>query len=395
MFLASLEVEIIPSNWTVQEGDKNVKFICAVNGGPVRKIVWKKDGKSILINNRMEQIENILMIKSIKREDKGIYQCFAINEFEASQASAVIILNDDPPKFIEYFDNLTIEPFSKLSLKCIATGTPLPQITWTLDGNSINEHLRLRIGDFVTSDGMVNSFVNISSIVVQDGGLYSCQASNGIKRIFHKARINVLGPPFVKPMQDVTIVSGQTLIIHCPWSGFPIESILWFKNKVKLPQNHRQIVYPNGTLIIKKCDVSSDQGEYQCVVKNKFKEIGNSSVTLKVITAPLISPINISPNLSEGMRNMLTCSVLEGDPPFKIVWQKDGQLLNEQTLKENINISSLNEYSSTLFISKVTFEDSGNYTCIISNSAASANYTVNMTVKGELHYLMFFFPQSS
>lgn len=383
LLLAPLEVEIVPPTWTVQEGDEKVKFNCVISGEPVRKIIWKKDGQNILANSRLEQIENVLIIKSIKREDKGIYQCFAVNEFEVSQASAVILLTDDPPKFIEYFDEVKIEPFSKLSLKCIASGTPLPQITWTLDGYSINEHLRVRVGDYVTSEGHVNSFVNISSITVQDGGLYSCQASNGVNSVFHKARINVVGSPYVKPMDNVTIVSGQTLTLHCPWSGYPIENIAWFKNGVKLPQNHRQIVYPNGTFVIKKCEVNADQDVYQCVVTNKLKEMANSSVYLKVITALLISPINISPNLSEGMRNMLTCSVLEGDPPFKITWQKNGQSLSDLTLSNNISISSLNEYSSTLFIKKVTFEDSGNYTCIISNSAASTNYTINMMVKGE------------
>lgn len=58
-----------------------------------------------------------------------------------------------------------------LSLKCSATGLPLPQIVWTLDGSPISEHSRLRIGDYVTTDGMVNSYVNISSIRTEDGGM--------------------------------------------------------------------------------------------------------------------------------------------------------------------------------------------------------------------------------
>jgi len=35
-------------------------------------------------------------------------------------------------------------------LKCIAGGSPLPQITWQLDDAPIPESLRVRFGDYVT-----------------------------------------------------------------------------------------------------------------------------------------------------------------------------------------------------------------------------------------------------
>lgn len=64
-----------------------------------------------------------------------------------------------------------LQPGHGLSLKCTATGLPLPQITWTLDSNQIYENMRVRIGDFVTGDGYVNSYVNISSVRTEDGGM--------------------------------------------------------------------------------------------------------------------------------------------------------------------------------------------------------------------------------
>lgn len=80
-----------------------------------------------------------------------------------------------PPRFTHVFQSDQIlQPNTRLSLKCEATGHPLPQITWTLDGQSIVEHSRLRVGDYVTATGFVNSFVNISSLRVEDGGVYTC-----------------------------------------------------------------------------------------------------------------------------------------------------------------------------------------------------------------------------
>jgi hypothetical protein len=99
-------------------------------------------------------------------------QCIASNEFESVQSSAELSLSDDPPHFTYVFGQM--EPLRTgygLSLKCSATGLPLPQIVWTLDGSPISEHSRLRIGDYVTTDGMVNSYVNISSIRTEDGGM--------------------------------------------------------------------------------------------------------------------------------------------------------------------------------------------------------------------------------
>lgn len=57
---------------------------------------------------------------------------------------------DDPPEFKETFKSQTLDPGPSLSLKCVAAGNPLPQITWTLDGFPIPESMRVRFGDFVT-----------------------------------------------------------------------------------------------------------------------------------------------------------------------------------------------------------------------------------------------------
>ena len=99
-------------------------------------------------------------------------QCFASNEFESRESSAELSLASDPPHFTHVSAPIDpIKPGTALSLKCSAAGLPLPQIVWTLDGQPINEHSRLRIGDYVTSDGVVNSYVNITSVKTHDGGL--------------------------------------------------------------------------------------------------------------------------------------------------------------------------------------------------------------------------------
>lgn len=94
------------------------------------------------------------------------------NEFDSVQASGELALIDDPPSFISVFTiPEPLKPGKSLSIKCSATGTPLPQIVWTLDGVALADHGRIRVGDYVSSDGVVNSFVNITSLRTEDGGM--------------------------------------------------------------------------------------------------------------------------------------------------------------------------------------------------------------------------------
>jgi hypothetical protein len=46
----------------------------------------------------------------------------------------------------------------------VASGSPLPEISWQLSGFQVPESSRFRVGDYVTRDGLIVSFVNISSL---------------------------------------------------------------------------------------------------------------------------------------------------------------------------------------------------------------------------------------
>lgn len=59
-----------------------------------------------------------------------------------------------------------------------AQGTPIPQILWHSYGETLQEKSNIRIGDFVSSDGLVHSFVNLTQLDAQDAGLFTCSARN-------------------------------------------------------------------------------------------------------------------------------------------------------------------------------------------------------------------------
>lgn len=135
------------------------------------------------------------------------------------------------PKFLEKFPDQTLDPGPSVSLKCIASGVPLPQVTWLVNGLPVPESSRFRTGDYVTRDLLVVSYVNISSVMTQDGGIYQCSASTGLSTIRHSGRLNVYGPPIIRSIENATAVAGETFTIMCPVSGYPIDHIYWEKGK--------------------------------------------------------------------------------------------------------------------------------------------------------------------
>lgn len=260
---APLAAKIEPRTQTVDFGRPAV-FTCKFSGNPIKTVSWTKDGKSL------GHSDAVLRIESVKKEDKGMYQCFIRNDQESAQASAELKLGGrfDPPVIREAFPEETRHPGPSVFLKCIAGGNPTPEISWELDGKKITNSERYQVGQYVTVNGDVVSHLNISSIHSNDGGLYKCIASSKVGVAEHSAKLNVYGLPYVRTMEKKSIVAGETLIVTCPVAGYPIDSIVWERDNRQLPINRKQKVFPNGTLIIENVERNSDQATYTCVAKN-------------------------------------------------------------------------------------------------------------------------------
>ncbi len=123
-----------------------------------------------------------------------------------------------------------------------------------MDGKKISNSERYQVGQYVTVNGDVVSYLNITSVHSKDGGLYKCSglkslkiscnqpnnaflkfyhptASSKVGAVEHSAKLNIYGLPYVRPMEKKSIVSGENLIVTCPVAGYPIESIVWERGK--------------------------------------------------------------------------------------------------------------------------------------------------------------------
>lgn len=142
---------------------------------------------------------------------------------------------------------------------------------------------RFIIGQYVTVHGDVISHVNITHVMVEDGGEYSCRAENRAGSSSHSARLNIYGSPYIRLIPKVTAVAGEVLHLKCPVAGYPIEEIHWERGGRELPDDIRQKVQPDGLLVISPVQKAADSGVYTCWARNKQGHSARRSGEVTVI----------------------------------------------------------------------------------------------------------------
>ncbi|XP_046417329.1 Down syndrome cell adhesion molecule-like protein Dscam2 isoform X10 [Neodiprion virginianus] len=371
---APLAAEIEPRTQTIDFG-RPAKFVCNFEGNPIKTISWLKDGKPLQFE------ESILTIDAVKKEDKGMYQCFVRNDQESAQATAELKLGGrfEPPQIRQTFPEETLQPGPSVFLKCVASGNPTPEITWELDGKRLSNTDRLQVGQYVTVNGDVFSQLNISSIHTNDGGMYKCIAASKVGSAEHSARLNVYGLPFIRHMDKKAIVAGETLRVTCPVAGYPIETIVWERDSRVLPINRKQKVFANGTLIIENVERMSDQATYTCVARNAQGYSARGTLEVQVMVAPQIGPFSFGDeSINAGDMASVQCAVIKGDLPLEISWAFKGQPIRPDQL--DIAVSSSGKRLKQLTIESVAARHAGEYTCIASNKAGSTSHSATLDV---------------
>lgn len=92
---------------------------------------------------------------------------------------------------------------------------------------------RISRSELMTADGKVVSYLNVSSVQVEDGGEWTCTAANAAGSASHSARLNVYGLPYVRAIPKITAVADANVTVRCPAAGYPLLDVVWSKGNCK------------------------------------------------------------------------------------------------------------------------------------------------------------------
>ncbi|XP_035704480.1 Down syndrome cell adhesion molecule-like protein Dscam2 isoform X15 [Folsomia candida] len=391
---APLAATVEPAVQTVDFG-RPATFTCHYQGSPVKNITWMKNGK------RLPQTEAVIRIDAVRREDRGMFQCFVRNDQDSAQSTAELKLGGrfDPPRLTFKFREEVLQPGPKVSLKCKATGNPSPEIVWELDSKKVTNADRVQVGQFVGENGEVVSHVNITNVHSNDGGVYRCTAISKVGSATHTGRLNIHGLPHVKSMDKAQVVAGSGMVKTCPVAGYPIDAVIWEKDNRVLPINRRQSVFPNGTLVIDNVQRNMDQGTYTCVARNAQGYTSRGNLEVQVMVPPSISFMSFGETAFAGSATQATCLVANGrillvqhsttftisnsmlnctgDTPLQITWSFEGGNLSSHL---GLKTALIGSRTSMLLVEPVSLGNQGIYTCTARNAAGVANASAALEV---------------
>lgn len=71
----------------------NISQRCIATGYPLANIQWLKDGQPLRTGSRVRLLtKEHIKITSVTKEDRGMYQCFVRNDYDAVQSTAEMSL---------------------------------------------------------------------------------------------------------------------------------------------------------------------------------------------------------------------------------------------------------------------------------------------------------------
>lgn len=204
-------------NATVLENDQ-CEFQVSVIGSPPAQINWFKDGFEIFSSRRTkiinDQGSSTLIFHQVALTDEGEIKCTATNRY-GHVVTRFQLQIDAPPKIRlprQYEDGYLIEAGELIKLKVGIAGRPIPAVSWSHNGEVINNDKRCEI---TTNDK--NSFLKINKATRKDRGEYNVRAINKLGEFNASFLVTVTAKPC--PPQNVRITMSLGKSVTLTWNA--------------------------------------------------------------------------------------------------------------------------------------------------------------------------------
>ncbi|XP_016112004.1 hemicentin-1 [Sinocyclocheilus grahami] len=342
-----------------------VTLECKAIGTPQPQISWLRDGHPLLLSPhvRLLSADTVLRIAPVQLSDSGIYTCVARSR--AGSAELNFDLHVQAPPAVERTEpteQVAVVQGSSVTLTCEARGVPPPTLSWLKDGQPLSLHRNLLL------DGQETRFL-LSDVGPSDGGLYSCVASNQAGSSTKTFNLTVLEPPKISGSSspdEQLVALDSVLELECIATGLPPPTLSWLKDGRPL-QDSMAVIERDGQLLrINQVQVE-DAGLYTCIASSPAGEDGRNH-WVRVQLPPTLLGSNDIRTVSVPAKGHLTLECqTNSDPPPEIEWYKDDVKLQ---LGGRIQSIAAGQY---LEIQDVRTQDSGQYSCVVTNIAGSTS----------------------
>ncbi|XP_068850636.1 neural cell adhesion molecule 1 isoform X8 [Aphelocoma coerulescens] len=370
-----------PTPQEFKEGDDAV-IVCDVVSSLPPTIIWKHKGRDVILKKDVRFIvlsNNYLQIRGIKKTDEGTYRCEGriLARGEINFKDIQVIVNVPPSvRARQSTMNATANLSQSVTLACDADGFPEPTVTWTKDGEPVEE---------VEDEDKYSFNYDGSELVIQkvdksDEAEYICIAENKAGEADATIHLKVFAKPKITYVENKTAMELEDQItLTCEASGDPIPSITWRtstrnisnEEKASWTRPEKQETLDGRIIVRSHARVSSltlkeiqytDAGEYVCTASNTIGQ-DSQAMYLEVQYAPkLQGPVAVY--TWEGNQVNITCEVF-AYPSAVISWFRDGQLLPSSNYS---NIKIYNTPSASyLEVTPDSENDFGNYNCTAVN----------------------------
>uniref|UniRef100_A0A672RWR7 Fibroblast growth factor receptor n=1 Tax=Sinocyclocheilus grahami TaxID=75366 RepID=A0A672RWR7_SINGR len=312
----------------------------------------------------------------------------------------VLEVSEEPTE--ETSEHLLLELGDVLKLRC-DTNRP-GTVQWFKGGIRVQHNARIQIRAAV---------MEIADVTFEDSGVYVCML-RGTKEALRsgdddednglddsdslKCTIGfyVLAPYWTHTQRMekklYAVPAGNTVKFRCPATGSPLPIIRWLKNGREFRGEHRiggiKLRHQHWSLVMESV-VPSDRGNYSCVVENKYGSIAHTYL-LDVLERSPHRPI-----LQAGLPKNTT-AVVGGDAQFlckvysdaqpHIQWLKHIEMNGSRYGPDGIpyvkivKTGSLNMSEvEVLYLTNITMEDAGEYTCLAGNSIGFSHQSAWLT----------------
>ncbi|XP_054870167.1 receptor-type tyrosine-protein phosphatase F isoform X11 [Amphiprion ocellaris] len=206
----------------VVEKTRTATMLCAASGNPDPEISWFKDMLPVDIsssNGRIKQlrsggtpIRGALQIENSEESDQGKYECVAMNSAGtrySAPANLYVRVRRVPPRFSIPPTNQEVMPGGSVNLTCVAVGSPMPYVKWTMGQTELTKEEEMPMG---------RNVLEVTNI--RESANYTCVAISSLGMIEATAQVTVKALP--KPPTSLIVTETTATSVTLTWdSGNP------------------------------------------------------------------------------------------------------------------------------------------------------------------------------